>query len=358
MDNEVTLTRHVLNGNADDAMELLSGVDCAACINKRVDAEKTVGCVHTSLFDYQRYVTPFCRACEYATIDVVRALIRHGADLHVTEEGEWYCLHVACASKIDRLSKVQHLLELDFTLLSAVNRYKNTPLHIAAYHGHHDALRHLLEHGASVNAVGRFDRTPLHYTAFQGSSDCLNTLLRHDADVEAADESQSTALNIAAAYGRVENVSILLRHGASIHACDSFKNPPLCNAAYMGRFDVITLLLERGADVNVAGFSQQTPLHKASQNGFLTCVSALLQHGADVRLTDNDGNTPLDLALRSDQRAVAELLRQHANIKNQSTIPAPGKPPASSTSCDTQVIYWREEIVTPSLKRDDGKSLH
>lgn len=43
-----------------------------------------------------------------------------------------------------------------------------TPLHLASYFGHKEAVELLLDHGADIDAVNDFGDTPLHKAAFVG----------------------------------------------------------------------------------------------------------------------------------------------------------------------------------------------
>lgn len=43
-----------------------------------------------------------------------------------------------------------------------------TPLHLASYFGHKEAVELLLDHGADINAVNDFGDTALHKAAFVG----------------------------------------------------------------------------------------------------------------------------------------------------------------------------------------------
>jgi len=55
-----------------------------------------------------------------------------------------------------------------------------TPLHVAALHGHLDACKVLLDHGARINAVLRTSRgnamTPLDAALYRGHRDCAKLI--------------------------------------------------------------------------------------------------------------------------------------------------------------------------------------
>jgi ankyrin repeat protein len=68
----------------------------------------------------------------------------------------------------------------------------STALHHAAWRGHADVVKLLLQAGADVNAKTRSNsETPLHLAAMHGHTDVIQLLLQAGADVNArtADDS-------------------------------------------------------------------------------------------------------------------------------------------------------------------------
>lgn len=92
-----------------------------------------------------------------------------------------------------------------------------TPLHLAAFFGHADAVRLLLERGADANALSTnpLRNTPLH-AALAGplGMDGLRMLLDAGTDVNAKQHGGYTALHSAAQHGRMEIIDLLLDRGA------------------------------------------------------------------------------------------------------------------------------------------------
>ncbi|VDD85007.1 unnamed protein product [Enterobius vermicularis] len=107
--------------------------------------------------------------------------------------------------------------------VTAGNASKWTQLHIAAYNGHLDPVKHLLAVGADVNATDTQKWTPLHLAANKGHLDVVKQLLAVGADVNAREEDHWTPLHLAAENGHSEVVEQLLGVGADVNASNKRK---------------------------------------------------------------------------------------------------------------------------------------
>lgn len=79
-----------------------------------------------------------------------------------------------------------------------------TMLHAAAYYGHHEAAKVLIENGAIVNVIDidrkagpSFHQTPLHVSAQYGTWEVAKILLENGADINAKNRSGFTPLDVA-----------------------------------------------------------------------------------------------------------------------------------------------------------------
>ena len=168
-----------------------------------------------------------------------------------------------------------------------------TPLHSAAYSGHSEDIKTLLEAGADPNARDNKGNTPLHWAVFGGHAEAVTALLEPGVDLNARDSDGATPLKSAAYWGRSKSVKILLEAGADPNPRDDDWTPlhwatsmdaravrdspdttPMERAAYWDRSKSVKILLEAGADPNARNNDGQLPFDYASTNERLTGTDA------------------------------------------------------------------------------------
>jgi ankyrin repeat protein len=121
--------------------------------------------------------------------------------------------------------------------------------------------------------------TPLHLAAFFGHPEAVTALVALGADVQAWAEN-------------------------------SHRNQPLHAAiAGHCEFSVVTALIDARANVNAKDGGGFTPLHLAAFRGDAYVTELLLARGADVRLRTDGRKTALDLADEGGHVEVARRLR-------------------------------------------------
>jgi uncharacterized protein len=136
------------------------------------------------------------------------------------------------AAAFGHAERLGELLESDPGLARAFSGDGFTALHLAAFFGHPEAVRLLLDRGADPNAVATSEQIgpvqPLHSAAAAGGLDSVRLLLEHGADVDARQGGGFTALHAAAASGDTELARLLLAGGADAAAkTDDGREPDL-----------------------------------------------------------------------------------------------------------------------------------
>lgn len=159
----------------------------------------------------------------------------------------------------------------------------STALHEAAYRGHADIAKFLLDRGADINVSNNPGLTPLHYAA----------------------------MNYFSRYSSLDIVVMLIDKGADVNAKGSGGDRPIHTPALNCNLEMIRLLVEKGADVNAKNDKGETALHVTSGNGSFECVNLLLENGADAKARTSEGKTAGDLARMNGHRELADGLDEY-----------------------------------------------
>ena len=156
----------------------------------------------------------------------------------------------------------------------------STPLNIAAYNGHTDVVKLLLEKGANIKAMSSDTRaTPLYCASHRGHVGMVRLLLEKGTNAEATtSDNGRAALHGTALYRQTAIVQLLLEKGANIHgtanqaetALYSVFINPIINPNLMDRqqlIPTITVLLAYGENILLKDDSSKTPLDVAEDGG-------------------------------------------------------------------------------------------
>lgn len=220
--------------------------------------------------------------------------------------------------------------------VNACNKWRETPLLIAANNGHVEAVKALLKSGADPSLCSEAGWSALTFAAHKGYSDIVQLLLAAqapvncrvtedlstplhkacagskpghlsavtqlldgNADVHALNKWRETPLLTAANHGQDKAVGELLRYGADPCKCTDTGWSPLSIAAYKGHDEVVRLLLEEGAPTEEDDPTLSALLQAATKGLPDTCI-LLLRHGADHTVTTKKGDTALAILVEQD----------------------------------------------------------
>lgn len=175
----------------------------------------------------------------------------------------------------------------------------------AAFDGHLDRVRELVEAGADVNAADESGAGSL----LNFHPDVTAYLLANGADPDVQTNEFGTSVLAGLCYvNQIECVKLLLEHGANpnLGRRESLETPLHHALANDASTELIKLLVAHGADVNartkpgVTSYNfygqtptrGETPLHRAAAYADRKTVELLLANNADPTLTDKDGHLP------------------------------------------------------------------
>lgn len=191
-----------------------------------------------------------------------------------------------------------------------------TAVSLAAQFGHVNAIKALHRHNAaSIDARDDFNYTPLMHAAFNNQSEAVKTLL----DLGAS-QTNATFNEFRAAMSNTarENIrSAGMSYTGNWHA----GHTPFMVTALRGKVDDLKMLWATGIDVNEAAQGDhRTGMMIAVGGGRSDIVDALLQHPEiDVNRKTLDGRTALMFAVQTGQVELAKKLiagGADVNIKN------------------------------------------
>ena len=187
----------------------------------------------------------------------------------------------------------------------------HTPLYCAARAGNVPAVTFLTEQGAEPDLSQRTKSTALHVAAFYGHEDIVRCLLESGADYREKNAGGSTAedesfnekvknvflelketLYIRAAANEVDwfSENIIEQHIDEVYY--SQRQTLLHCASKKGHFDLVRLLVEQlSADLDIIDVNGNSALHLAAYGGHADIVNYLLTQGCDSNLINRWGLT-------------------------------------------------------------------
>jgi ankyrin repeat protein len=184
---------------------------------------------------------------------VANLLRVHGAIVDIRGLFKWTPLHVA--SLFGRIDIIRWLLKNGADSNARTSGGSSwTPLHIAVHPMEVEPILALLEHNADINSQCTEGKTPLYEAISLFASfpegivvDIVRRLLEHGADTNIRDHRDSTVLHQALSRGWLEVARLLLQHGANVDEEDRKGRTPLQIASAEGYDDITKLLLEHSA---------------------------------------------------------------------------------------------------------------
>ena len=160
--------------------------------------------------------------------------------------------------------------------MNAKDEDGNTALMLAAYRGHSEVVRCLIQNESAEHKI-----KSLMIAASKGKLEVVQVLIGN-IGLNAIDEEGKTALMYAASEHRLDVVKFLIGTEADVNAADKKGNTALMCAASKGYLKVVKFLIESKADVNAMNESEYTALTLALPNYHFDVAKMLVENGADM----------------------------------------------------------------------------
>ncbi|MFN0108552.1 MAG: ankyrin repeat domain-containing protein [Blastocatellia bacterium] len=272
---------------------------------------------------------PLKNAAARGHLEMVKLLLKHGADPNLPEEGiapRGHALYSAVANGHYEIAKLllEHgaypnpEVESSADALSrAISNNNQLMIELLCSYGAARAVHLLAYYGDVQTAAAVFAANPkladdpdaLSNAAGEGHEAFVRLLLRYQPNLPS--RVQFPGWSVGAKTPELNE--LLFAHGLNPSQPDWLHITPLHQFARKGEVEKAKLFLKHGADVNARDEDIcSTPLGWAAKFGQLEMVKLLLKHGAKTNLPDDpDWATPLAWAARRGHSQVITLLKRH-----------------------------------------------
>ncbi|XP_062598482.1 oxysterol-binding protein-related protein 1-like, partial [Saccostrea cucullata] len=176
-----------------------------------------------------------------------------------------------------------------------------TSLHLAAYFGHKNVVKILLENGAGIDVTNPNGDTALHKAAYTGRLDVVRVLLDSGADVTLINsEGQTPRL-----FAKTREISELIL-AAEDH--DNKKREQIfLSSVREGKLDLIQDMLqkqEKRPNLGCRDAYGNSALHIAAQANQKEIAVLLIQSGLAADLKNEKDKTPIDFARNNEMKQI------------------------------------------------------
>lgn len=202
---------------------------------------------------------------------------------------------------------------------SSMDELSYSGLFAAASQGDVSQIRDLVASGEKVDARDSHGRTPLHIAAFGGHHAAMKALVASGADPNALENDRYDIVTIAAVANDIKTLELALSLGCRADNITSpYDGTALIAAAHLGHTEVVEILIRAGAPldhINNLGWTALIEAIVLGNGGWkhIDTVKALVEAGSDLNISDRNGQTPMELAKERGYSKIVELLLHSGN---------------------------------------------
>src|SRR5262245_57717915 len=191
-------------------------------------------------------------------------------------------------------------------------------LHAAAANGDAAEIERLIREGERPNIQDANSRTPLLVAAFRKHYDAVRTLLKLGANPNARDMQGFDILTLAAVNNDLELLKIALASGADARRVTGpLDGTALISAAHLGHAEIVRELIEAKAPLDNVNRMGWTALIVAvylgnNSKAHIEVVDLLVKAGADTEIKDRQGTNALGHARARGYSEMVKILEAAA----------------------------------------------
>ena len=217
----------------------------------------------------KRGYTPLHYAVESRDLDIISALVIHGAEVNIIAKSDWSeyeprYRHVdptplLLAARLNWIEALEYLIQHG---AAGCDECISNAFHAAIESNSMHAVQYFIEN--NIDQLGFYET--IKKAMFSGNTAMIEVLYKHGAPLD--DHSDGLCLLALVAFiGSVRVTEKLIELGADFDEISKGLTP-LGHAAAYGHGDIVQVLLTIGAQADLTGYQMPTPMQLAINNGF------------------------------------------------------------------------------------------
>lgn len=230
------------------------------------------------------FYTPLTLAIKNKNTEMIKYLIKQGADINVT------------------------------------GYFNDTPLQVAIYHQDMENIQLLIELKADIKKITESKDSAFSTAIEFGSMEAVQLLLKHEPKLinHHSAEKLNKLLTFCLERTRLDQAKLLIDSGIQLISSD---NQLIHKSVIDNNFKLVSFLIQHGANLNIPNTEGNTTLYEATKQGNIPLIKLLAENKADINKGNtNDGWAPIHIAAQSGNLDVlGTLIEYKAKIDNKNT---------------------------------------
>ncbi|XP_067676346.1 serine/threonine-protein phosphatase 6 regulatory ankyrin repeat subunit A-like [Haliotis asinina] len=287
-----------------------------ACGRRRVEVIKCV--ISHNVVDINSIgkdkKTPVMVAGETGQRDVVKLLVKYGANLSLRDAHGDNILYYACLG--GHVEVVKYVVSQHVQDINRRRHNGRTLAMVAGERGHRNVVELLVKYGANLSLRDAHSNNILHLVCGRGHVGVVKYVISQDTvDINSRGNNKKTPIMVAGRSGHTEVIRLLVKNGADLSLRDAHGDNILYHACFGGHVEVVKYVVSKNrVDINSRGKDKKTPVMVAGERGHKDVVELLVKYGANLSFKDVHSNNILHLACRSGHVSVVEYVLSQGTV--------------------------------------------